>query len=263
LLDTFGTDATVCDAARVSYGDGTKKVSDDRNLIRYLLRHKHTSPFEQCEVRFLLSVPIFVMRQLVRHRTANLNECSARYSVLPDTPFEVFPAQWRTQSTTNKQGSSGLNLHPELGKQLSDKVSQHNKQTSELYNLLLEQDVARELARTILPVSYYTQCYWKIDLHNFFHFSKLRMDGHAQKEIRDFANPMYGLVAAKYPLSTEAFEDYSLNSYSLSSMEINLVRDIAGGKKIDRHDSHQAIGYGMSEREWKEFWNNLLPIVGC
>ena len=195
LIDVMGSDSDIADAARVSYGSGTKTISDDRNLVRYLVRHKHTSPLEMAEVKFHLKLPIFVMRQLVRHRTANLNEYSGRYSEMSNEFYMPEPEYLAPQSTTNKQGRDG-----ELT--TNDKMSirgfLYDAFTSayEGYKCLLGKEsnepilitgLSRELARIVMPVANYTECYWKCDLHNFFHLCKLRIDKHAQKEIVDFA----------------------------------------------------------------------------
>jgi len=222
LLDVMGNDEEVENAARISYGEGTRKVSQTRNLIRYLMRHKHTSPFEMCEVKFHLKLPIFVMRQLVRHRTANLNEYSGRYSVMSDEFYLPEGDYLQKQSETNKQGrdevieTKGL-IHFEMNRIFDNATIS--------YQNLLREDLTRELARIILPVSNYTEVIWKIDLHNFFHVVKLRGDKHAQREIQDYANAMYELVKPTFPLCCEAFEDYVLNSVTFSKQEMEIIKD--------------------------------------
>ena len=223
LLDVMGDDEEVENSARISYGEGTRKVNQTRNLIRYLMRHKHTSPFEMCEVKFHLKLPIFVMRQLVRHRTANLNEYSGRYSVMSNEYYLPEADYLQKQSSTNNQGrsevlpSTGL-LHYEFNR-IYD-----NAQIA--YENLLNEELTKELARAVLPVANYTECIWKIDLHNFFHFVKLRADKHAQREIQDYANAMYELVKPKFPLCCEAFEDYNRDAVTFSKQEMNVIREL-------------------------------------
>ena len=227
LVDIMGSDGDIADAARVSYGKGTRAVSDNRNLIRYLVRHKHTSPLEMASVKFHLKLPIFVMRQLVRHRTAKLNEYSGRYSVMSDDCYVPESEYIQPQSMSNKQGRAGK-LSDSWKQKYKTIISDITNKTKVAYELLLGNKtidhggLTRELARTVLPVSNYTECYWKIDLHNFFHFCKLRMDSHAQQEIQDYAIPMFEMVKPYFPIATEAFEDYSLESVTLSLSLIHI-----------------------------------------
>ncbi len=186
LVDVMGDDSAVVQAARVSYGAGTKKVSDDRTLIRYLLRHRHTTPFEMAEVKFLVRVPMDCWRQWIRHRTANVNEYSTRYSVAIDSAQETTPESWRTQAEQNRQGS-GVPLSGELGQKLTNSEHELQELARKVYAERLEAGVAREQARKDLPLCTYTEAYWKIDLHNLLHFLALRMDSHAQDEIRQYA----------------------------------------------------------------------------
>ena len=222
LLDVMGDDEEVENSARISYGEGTRKVNQTRNLIRYLMRHKHTSPFEMCEVKFHLKLPIFVMRQLVRHRTANLNEYSGRYSVMSNEYYLPEADYLQKQSSTNNQGrgevhsSTGL-LHFEFNRVYDN--------AHIAYENLLNEELTKELARAVLPVANYTECIWKIDLHNFFHFVKLRADKHAQREIQDYANAMYELVKPKFPLCCEAFEDYDRDAVTFSRQEMDIIKD--------------------------------------
>ena len=249
LLDVMGDDQEVENAARISYGEGTRKVSQTRNLIRYLMRHKHTSPFEMCEVKFHLKLPIFIMRQLVRHRTANLNEYSGRYSVMSNEYYLPQADYLQKQSTTNNQGRNEV---------LPNKGSLHFEfnrvyDTAQItYENLLEEDLARELSRVVLPVANYTECIWKIDLHNFFHFVRLRSDSHAQREIRDYSDAMYELVKPKFPLCCEAFEDYVRDAVTFSKHEMELIReaiwDGRGGLQESEH---------LGKRETKEFLEKL------
>ena len=223
LLDVMGDDEEVENSARISYGEGTRKVNQTRNLIRYLMRHKHTSPFEMCEVKFHLKLPIFIMRQLVRHRTANLNEYSGRYSVMSNEFYLPEGDYLAKQSTTNNQGrgepleSQGL---------LQFEFNRIYDGASMAYQVLLEHDLSREVARALLPVANYTECIWKIDLHNFFHFVKLRSDSHAQREIRDYADAMYELVKPNFPICCEAFEDYIQGATTFSKQEMGVIKEL-------------------------------------
>jgi len=247
LLDVMGDDEEVENSARISYGEGTRKVNQTRNLIRYLMRHKHTSPFEMCEVKFHLKLPIFIMRQLVRHRTANLNEYSGRYSVMSDEFYLPEGDYLAKQSTTNSQGRGEVLKQQGL---LQFEFNRIYDGASMAYQVLLEHDLSREVARALLPVANYTECIWKIDLHNFFHFVKLRSDSHAQREIRDYADAMYELVKPNYPLCCEAFEDYVQGATTFSKQEMEIIRE-----KLD--DSWTMSDYNLSERESKEFLEKL------
>lgn len=219
LVDTMpqeNLDSAIVQAARVSYADGTKTSRSDRGLIRYLMRHWHNTPFEMVEFKFHIKMPIFIARQHLRHRTASVNEMSARYSVVPDDFY--IPENYRKQSTTNKQSSEGslpkMGYAPRLCCETSFSV----------YKDLLEQGCCRELARCHLPQSTYTEFYWKINLHNLMHYLKLRMEEGAQKEIRDYANAIFKIVKSKVPITMEAFEDYRLHSIQLSGTEIECVK---------------------------------------
>ena len=215
-------DQAIVQAARVSYGAGTKKINEDRGLIRYLLRHRHTTPFEMVEFKFHMAMPIFVARQWIRHRTANVNEYSARYSIVPDRFYRPTPENVRQQSTSNRQGGEetiDIKTADEFLQLLEDSESLYSR-----YLDLTERGVARELARAALPVSVYTEWYWKCDLHNLLHFLSLRMDPHAQREIRDYATAMYELIQPIVPITCEAFEDYRLNSMQLTGLEIESLR---------------------------------------
>ena len=222
LLDVMGDDEEVENAARISYGKGTRKVSQTRNLIRYLIRHKHTSPLEMCEVKFHLKLPIFIMRQLVRHRTANLNEYSGRYSVMSNEYYLPEADYLQKQSSTNNQGRG--EIHPSTGL-LQYEFNRVYDNAQIAYENLLNEELTKELARAVLPVANYTECIWKIDLHNFFHFVKLRADKHAQREIQDYANAMYELVKPKFPLCCEAFEDYDRDAVTFSKQEMEIIKD--------------------------------------
>jgi thymidylate synthase (FAD) len=215
-------DFAIVQAARVSYGEGTKQVNEDRGLIRYLARHRHTTPFEMVEFKFHHVMPIFVARQWIRHRTANVNEYSARYSVVRDRFFKPTMENVRQQSTSNRQG----------GEQPADSATAQEfldyldevERSYEKYQHFIDKGVAREIARISLPASVYTEWYWKIDLHNLFHFLSLRMDAHAQKEIRDYANAMFALIRPIVPIAAEAFCDYNLGAMHLTRLEIEALR---------------------------------------
>jgi thymidylate synthase (FAD) len=247
LLDVMGDDEEVENSARISYGEGTRKVNQTRNLIRYLMRHKHTSPFEMCEVKFHLKLPIFIMRQLVRHRTANLNEYSGRYSVMSDEFYLPEGDYLAKQSTTNSQGRGEVLEQQGL---LQFEFNRIYDGASMAYQVLLEHDLSREVARALLPVANYTECIWKIDLHNFFHFVKLRSDSHAQREIRDYADAMYELVKPNFPICCEAFEDYIQGATTFSKQEMEVIKDNMSG-------SWTMSDYNLSERESKEFIEKL------
>lgn len=224
LVDAMGDDSSIVQAARVSYGDGTKKVSDDRTLIRYLMRHRHTTPFEMCEVKLRVRVPMDCWRQWIRHRTANVNEYSTRYSVAIDDAQMTAPNQWRSQAKTNRQGSGDF-LNEEIGLGLTEAEEGFHKTARAIYNERLGAGVAREQARKDLPLSTYTEAYWKVDLHNMFHFLALRMDSHAQKEIREYAT-LIGeqIIKPLYPVAWEAFEDYRLGAMFLTRLDIGVIQ---------------------------------------
>jgi thymidylate synthase (FAD) len=257
LKETMGTDATIAESARVSYGQGTKSVSGDRNLIRYLMRHQHTSPFEMAEARFLVKVPVFVWRQWIRHRTANVNELSGRYSELPDEYF--VPEQWRSQSVTNKQGGE----EPMEYDRWDTGAGLHTEDLAFLeYRSRLEAGVSRELARTCLPVSHYTMAYWKCDLHNMFHFLKLRMHAHAQVEIRVYADAIYNLLSQKFPIAFEAFNDYVLNAMTFSKTELELIKSMLKPNSFSYFSETEAEKVGISKREIQEFAKKISKITG-
>jgi thymidylate synthase (FAD) len=218
LLDYMGSDAAVEQAARVSYGAGTRKVSETRGLIRYLRRHRHTTPSEMVELKFHCAMPMFVARQWIRHRTASVNELSARYSLMPLLFYTPKPEHFEFQSRSNKQGREG-GVAPEVYREAVERWERLRASAGETYGWLLEQDVAREIARIDLPVSTYTQWYWKIDLHNLLHFLSLRVDPRAQWEIREFARVIAAMVKRVAPLSYEAWVDYELESRPLTRAE--------------------------------------------
>jgi thymidylate synthase (FAD) len=233
-------DFAIVQAARVSYGEGTKQVSEDRGLIRYLARHRHTTPFEMVEFKFHHVMPIFVARQWIRHRTANVNEYSARYSVVKDRFYRPSLESIRQQSATNRQGGdqpADVATAEDFLRYL-DATEAHYAD----YERMLEKGIARELARIGLPLSVYTEWYWKIDLHNLFHFLSLRMDPHAQREIRDYANAMFALIQPLVPVAAEAFLDYRLNAISLSRLEIEALRT---GQPLATENKHE-------QAEWEQ-----------
>lgn len=220
VVDYMGNDSSIVQAARVSYGAGTKKTSEDRGLIRYLMRGEHTTPFEMAEIKLHIKAPMDTWRQWIRHRTASVNEYSTRYSVAIDDCQETLSSQWRFQAEDNKQGSKGL-LPEEQGKIFSEEEKQLQNFARAVYNKRLDSGIAREQARKDLPLSTYTEAYWKIDLKNLLHFLKLRMSPHAQLEIRQYANTIGNEIVSRWvPLAWEAFMDYEVNSMKLSAPEI-------------------------------------------
>jgi thymidylate synthase (FAD) len=263
VIDYMGDDGAIVQAARVSYGRGTRKVSDDRGLINYLMRMRHTSPFEMCELKLHVKLPIFVARQWIRHRTANVNEYSARYSVLEDEFYVPAAQHVASQASSNRQGREGV-----LGREQAETV-QHTVRTNAErayadYLALLNQDdageaieperegLARELARIVLPLNTYTEWYWKTDLHNLLHFIALRADPHAQYEIRAYAEALLDVVRRWVPLTCAAFEDYRLNAAELSSKALAVLRRMLAGEDVTQPDS------GLSAREWRE----LMAYLG-
>lgn len=267
LVEVQGSDQSIENAARISYGTGTRKTSETRTLLRYLVRHKHTSPLEMGGVVFHIKCPIFVMRQLVRHRTASLNEYSARYSELSDDFYIPEPDYIKPQSVTNKQGRGG-----EFSEGFKEEVQLDMKecidQSYATYKGLANTGLSRELARIVMPVAGYTECVWKINLHNFFHFATLRTDSHAQQEIQDFANAMVTLLEPHFPISFEAWRDYQKESRSLSRMEQVLLQDLVVAtahngirKGIAMVKEENPEDYEMSKREWDEFFGWYSSII--
>ncbi|MCX8010971.1 MAG: FAD-dependent thymidylate synthase [Ignavibacteria bacterium] len=255
LVDYMGSDESIVQAARVSYGKGTKTTREDRTLIRYLMRHQHTTPFEMVEFKFHVKLPIFVARQWIRHRTANVNEYSGRYSIMPDEFYVPEENVIKPQSTTNRQGRSEEDLPAELRKKVIDILLTQQKSAFAGYNEMLEENISRELARINLPLSLYTQWYWKIDLHNLFHFLKLRMDETAQYEIRVYANVMADMVKAVVPLAYEAFEDYILNAITFSKIELELLREF-----LPKDFNQEKLQVLDSKYEINEFLAKLRKI---
>jgi thymidylate synthase (FAD) len=263
VIDYMGDDAAVVQAARVSYGKGTKKVSEDRGLIQYLLRHRHTTPFEMCEIKYHVKLPIFVARQWIRHRTANVNEYSARYSILDNEFYLPAPDQLAAQATNNRQGRGDLLTGNDAARVL-DLLRDDAIRAYRGYADLLNEDengaaidparqgLARELARMNLSLNFYTQWYWKTDLHNLLNFLSLRADAHAQYEIRVYADAMLETVDRWVPLTAEAFRQYRLGGAQLSANGLAVVKQLIAGDNVTQVDS------GLSKREWSE----LMDLLG-
>ncbi len=250
VVDYMGDDAAITQAARVSYGRGTKSVNTDEGLIRYLMRHWHSTPFEMCEVKFHVKLPVFVARQWIRHRTANVNEYSARYSILDREFYIPAPEHLSAQSSVNRQGRGELLEGAEAARVL-DLLREDAMRSYDHYEDMLSQDgqkgLARELARMNLPANIYTQWYWKVDLHNLFHFLRLRADAHAQYEIRAYADTMCDIVRDWVPFAYSAFEDYRLGGVQLSAKGVEVLKRRLAGETVTEENS------GMSKGEWREF----------
>lgn len=245
LVDFMGTDASIVQAARVSYGKGTKKKSEDRTLIRYLMRHRHTSPFEMVEFKFHCKMPIFCARQWVRHRTASLNEYSGRYSEMPDECYLPEFERIQTQDTVNHQASSGEQV--EMAHYIRAEMGKEHVEIFDRYKKYIHYGAAREIARINLPLSTYTQWYWKMDLHNLFHFLGLRMHPHAQLEMQKYAEAIFELIKPIVPMSCEAFEDYVMGAARFSSRELEVLKDLNKPEEIK----------GLNKREKAEFLKKL------
>ena len=230
VIDYMGSDESIVQAARVSYGKGTKKVHEDRGLIRYLMRHRHTTPFEMCEIKFHVRVPMDCWRQWIRHRTASVNEYSTRYSEAIDSEQTTRETEWREQTQGNRQGSQGF-IDPQKGAELSRKQTELHELSRKLYRERLDAGVAREQARKDLPLSTYTEAYWKMNLHNLLHFLELRMDQHAQVEIRSYAMLIGTEIVRRWcPIAWEAFLDYRLHSVNWSRLELEIIKALVAGK---------------------------------
>lgn len=243
VVDYMGSDQSIVQAARVSYGAGTKKVSQDRGLIRYLMRHHHSTPFEMCEIKLHVRVPMDAWRQWIRHRTANVNEYSTRYSIAINHAVNTPRDEWRLQSVSNKQGSEGF-LNSDDGLLLSNEEKELHKNIWDIYNSRIEKGVAREQARKDLPLSTYTEAYWKIDLHNLLHFLRLRMDKHAQLEIRKYAEIIGNEIVKRWvPLAWEAYEDYRMNSKSFSGPEFEILGLLANNKNDEAIERVKELGW--------------------
>jgi thymidylate synthase (FAD) len=258
VVDYMGSDAAIVQAARVSYGRGTKKVNEDAGLINYLMRHRHTTPFEMCSIKFHVKLPIFVARQWIRHRTAKVNEYSARYSILDKEFYIPAPEQLGAQSKKNRQGKGEL-LEGAEAAQVLQWLRADAEQVYDHYAAMLNEDeagniraegkkgLARELARMNLTLNYYTQWYWKIDLHNLLHFLSLRADAHAQYEIRAYADAMLDVVKRWVPIAYEAFCNYRLGGAEVSAKGLAAIRHMLKGEAVTQESS------GMSKGEWNEF----------
>ncbi len=229
LVDYLGDDSRIVQSARVSYGEGTKSYREDKGLIDYLLRNDHTSPFEQVSFTFHIKMPIVVARQWIRHRTAKVNEISGRYSVMESEFYVPAAEDIALQSDDNKQGRQNEPVSAELAKEIQDIISEEQERVYETYTKLLDMGLAREIARINLPLSLYTEWYWTMDLHNLFHFLRLRMDAHAQKEIRVYADAIFEIVKKITPMAAEAFEKHLLTGVALSGSELEAVRVMTGG----------------------------------
>jgi thymidylate synthase (FAD) len=263
VIDYMGDDAAVVQAARVSYGRGTRRVSDDQGLINYLMRHRHTTPFEMCEIKYHIKLPIFVARQWIRHRTANVNEYSARYSILDNEFYIPAPANLAVQATANRQGRGDVLDGPEARRVL-DLLRADAERAYAGYSELLNEDasgqtidpqrpsLARELARINLTLGFYTQWYWKTDLHNLMHFLSLRADNHAQYEIRAYAEVMADTLKRWVPMTYAAFLEYRMNAATISATGVAVIRRLIAGESVSQRNS------GLSAREWRE----LMAVVG-
>jgi thymidylate synthase (FAD) len=263
VIDYMGDDAAVVQAARVSYGKGTKKVNEDKGLIQYLMRHRHTTPFEMCEIKYHVKLPIFVARQWIRHRTANVNEYSARYSILDNEFYLPSPEHLAVQSSSNRQGR-GEALPPAEAARVLDLLREDAARSYRDYAFMLNEDesgkvvdegrsgLARELARMNLSLNFYTQWYWKTDLHNLLNFLSLRADAHAQYEIRVYADAMIDTLERWVPMTAEAFRQYRIGGAQLSASALAVVKKMIAGEAIDQAAS------GMSKREWGE----LMQVLG-
>ncbi len=255
LVDYMGDDSSIVQAARVSYGEGTKKIHEDRGLIRYLIRHHHWTPVEMVEFKFHVKMPVFVARQWIRHRTANVNEVSARYTEMKDEMYLPPLEHISAQSTDNKQGRENESFPVDVAQEIQDLILNTNKQQYEIYQKLLEMGVARELARTILPVGHYTEWYWKIDLRNLMNFLALRLDPHAQWEIRVYAEAMASIVKEAVPVAWEAFEDYILYSSNFSKIEMAILKEVLDNSSENFEEL--AIKHGLKARERDEFLKKI------
>ncbi len=231
LVDYLGSDERIVQSARVSYGSGTKTYRQDKGLITYLLRNDHTSPFEQVNFTFHVKMPIFVARQWIRHRTGRVNEISGRYSVMSDECYQPDPAHINFQSEDNKQGRVDEPVDPAIAKQVLDLLAEDQKKTYENYQKLLDLGIARELSRIDLPLSLYTEWYWQMDLHNLLHFLQLRLDPHAQYEIRVYAETVLEMVRKVCPIATEAFEEYKVGGVNFSKTEMNALKGMINGEE--------------------------------
>jgi thymidylate synthase (FAD) len=250
VIDYMGDDSAIVQAARVSYGDGTKTLNDDRGLIRTLMRNWHTSPFEMCELKLHIKLPVFIARQWLRHRTASLNEISGRYSIIKDEFYFPKQALICTQSQTNKQGSAEPLLE-DISLDWRDQLEDHCYESYQFYQKSLDKSISREISRISLPLNTYTEMYWKIDLHNLLHFIRLREDQHAQQEIRLYAETIMEIIENWVPITYEAFVDYRQKSFTLSNKAIEVVQKLIKNEPVVQKDS------GLSNREWTELIKKL------
>lgn len=254
VIDYMGDDAAIVQAARVSYGRGTRKVSEDAGLIRYLMRHRHSSPFEMCEMKFHVKLPIFVARQWIRHRMASVNEYSARYSILDSEFYLPAPEHMAAQSEVNRQGRGQI-LAPQQAAEVLDILRDDAMRTYRDYEKMLDAEngygLARELGRINLTLNTYTQWYWKIDLHNLMHFLALRIDPHAQYEIRVYAEIMLNILHAWVPVTASAFEEYRRGAVTFSATMMQVLRRMLAGENVEQK------GSGLSRREWDEMVASL------
>jgi len=258
LLDIMGNDSSIVQAARCSTGKGTTNPERDEELLRYLMRNEHTSPFEMVEMKWHAKMPIFVARQWIRHRTANVNEFSGRYSEFKKEYYVPNEETFRLQSQLNKQGGNEL-VGEEIYKKSSDEIIDISENAWMTYQDMIEEGISREQARIVLPVNYYTHWYWKNDLKNTLHFLKLRMDKHAQWEIREYANAMADIIKEKVPTSYKAFEDYMLNGEKLSNLEIKIISNQLGENQLNKIIEQNNYD-GMSKTESHEFKEKLKKI---
>jgi len=263
VIDYMGDDGAIVQAARVSYGRGTRRVSEDRGLINYLMRHRHTTPFEMCEIKYHVKLPIFVARQWIRHRTANVNEYSARYSILDNEFYIPAPEHLAAQATVNRQGRGDV-LQGAAARRVLDLLREDSERAYAGYAAMLNEDeagapldpawpgLARELARMNLSLNFYTQWYWKTDLHNLMHFLSLRADPHAQYEIRAYAEAMLSTMQRWVPMAHAAFVEYRMNAASISATGLKVIQQMLAGETVEQKDS------GLSPREWRE----LMVVLG-
>lgn len=263
VVDYMGDDSSIVQAARVSYGRGTKKSLQDKGLINYLMRHRHTTPFEMCDIKFHIKLPIFIARQWIRHRTASVNEYSARYSILSNEFYVPERVNLSAQSTTNKQGRSDDELPDDVADKVLALIKDDSEKCYRHYVEMMNEDdqgniidentvgITRELARMNLTLNHYTEWYWKINLHNLLHFLALRADSHAQYEIRVYAQAMLDVVKAWVPYAYEAFVEHSMNGTNISRKGMEVIRQMIDGKEVNQESS------GMSKREWSE----LMAVI--
>jgi len=262
VIDYMGDDGAIVQAARVSYGRGTRRVSEDKGLINYLMRHRHTTPFEMCEIKYHVKLPIFVARQWIRHRTANVNEYSARYSILDNEFYIPAPEHLAAQASTNRQGRGDV-LEGAAAKHVLDLLRDDSERAYAGYTQMLNEDdsgqpkdpswpgLARELARMNLSLNFYTQWYWKTNLHNLMHFLSLRADAHAQYEIRAYADAMLDSLQRWVPLTHSAFLEYRMNAVLISATGLSVIQRMLAGESVDQ------VSSGLSAREWRELMATL------